>query len=235
MRLLAFAIAAFALPAAAQTSSPDMERGAESVRSHEHYRETMIPTYMSDYGQLSRYRDTNSALGDPQTGERRVIFFGDSITDAWHLDQYFPGKNYINRGISGQTTSQMLVRFRQDVIDLQPAVVVILAGTNDIAGNTGPISIPDIEANYASLVEMARAQNFFAKRPPEKILALNAWLKSYCATNSLTYLDYFSALVDDRGLLKKDLAADGLHPSDAGYRIMTPLAESAIQQALAQR
>ena len=210
---------------------------------------------MSDYGQLSRYRDANSALGDPQTGERRVIFFGDSITDAWHLDQYFPGKNYINRGISGQTTSQMLVRFRQDVVDLQPAVVVILAGTNDIAGNTGPISIPDIEANYASLVEMARAhqihvvfssvkpvhnytpqaQNFFAKRPPEKILALNAWLKSYCATNSLTYLDYFSALVDDRGLLKKDLAADGLHPNDAGYRIMTPLAESAIQQALAQR
>ena len=229
MRLLAFAIAAFALPAAAQTSSPDMERGAESVRSQDHDRETMIPTYMSDYGQLSRYRDANSALGDPQTGERR--------------------------GISGQTTSQMLVRFRQDVVDLQPAVVVILAGTNDIAGNTGPISIPDIEANYASLVEMARAhqihvvfssvmpvhnytpqaQNFFAKRPPEKILALNAWLKSYCATNSLTYLDYFSALVDDRGLLKKDLAADGLHPNDAGYRIMTPLAESAIQQALAQR
>lgn len=243
------------LHAAAQTSSPDVERGAEAVRSLDRYCETMIPTFVNDFGQLSRYRDANNALSAPKTGERRIIFFGDSITDAWHLDQYFPGKGYINRGIGGQTTSQMLVRFRQDVVDLQPAVVVILAGTNDIAGNTGPISIPDIEANYASLAEIARlhhihlvfssvmpvhnytpqAQNFFAQRSPEKILALNAWLKNYCAMNGLTYLDYFSALVDDHGLLKKDLAADGLHPNDAGYKIMVPLAESAIQQALAQQ
>jgi acyl-CoA thioesterase-1 len=149
----------------------------------------------------------------------------------------------------------MLVRFRQDVIDLKPAVVVILAGTNDIAGNTGAISVEDIEANYATLAEMARAhqirvvfssvtpvhdytpksQLMFAQRSPAKILALNHWLKDYCASNDLVYLDYFSAMVDDTGLLKKDLALDGLHPNDSGYRVMAPLAEAAIQQALAQK
>lgn len=215
----------------------------------------MIPTYMNDFGQLGRYRAANEALTPPKPGEKRVLFFGDSITDAWHLDQYFPGKGYLNRGIGGQTTSQMLVRFRQDVIDLQPAVVVILAGTNDIAGNTGPISVQDIEANYATLAEMARAhhirvvfssvmpvhdytpqsQDFFAQRSPAKILALNAWLKDYSAAHGLVYLDYFIAMLDGQELLKKDLALDGLHPNDAGYKIMAPLAEAAIQQALAQR
>lgn len=215
----------------------------------------MIPTYMNDFGQLGRYRAANEALTPPKPGEKRVIFFGDSITDAWLLDQYFPGKGYLNRGIGGQTTSQMLVRFRQDVIDLQPAVVVILAGTNDIAGNTGPISVQDIEANYATLAEMARAhhirvvfssvtpvhdytpqsQDFFAQRSPAKILALNAWLKDYSAAHGLVYLDYFIAMLDGQELLKKDLALDGLHPNDAGYKIMAPLAEAAIQQALAQR
>jgi lysophospholipase L1-like esterase len=214
----------------------------------------MIPTYMNDFGQLGRYRSANEALAAPKPGEQRVIFFGDSITDAWPLDQYFPGKGYINRGIGGQTTSQMLVRFRQDVIDLQPAAVVILAGTNDIAGNTGPIAIQDIEANYATLAEMARAhkirvvfssvlpvhdctpqsQLMFAQRSPAKILELNGWLKNYCAANGPIYLDYFSSTVDEKGLLKKDLALDGLHPNDAGYRIMAPLAEAAIQQALAR-
>jgi lysophospholipase L1-like esterase len=187
-----------------------------------------------------------------QRVQARVIFFGDSITDAWHLDEYFPAKGYINRGIGGQTTSQMLVRFYQDVIALRPAVVVVLAGTNDIAGNTGPIAVEDIEANYASLAELARAngvqlifssvmpvhdytpqsQNFFAQREPAKILALNVWLKNYCSANGLIYLDYFPALVDDHGLLRKELAADGLHPNDAGYKIMAPLAQAAIEQAL---
>jgi lysophospholipase L1-like esterase len=187
-----------------------------------------------------------------QRVQARVIFFGDSITDAWHLDEYFPAKGYINRGIGGQTTSQMLVRFYQDVIALRPAVVVVLAGTNDIAGNTGPIAVEDIEANYASLAELARAngvqlifssvmpvhdytpqsQNFFAQREPAKILALNVWLKNYCSANGLVYLDYFPALVDDHGLLRKELAADGLHPNDAGYKIMAPLAQAAIEQAL---
>jgi lysophospholipase L1-like esterase len=247
---------ALSLSASAQTTTtPQPDHLAESILSLEHWRETMIPTYMNDFGQLGRYRSANAALAAPKAGERRVIFFGDSITDAWHLDEYFPGKGYINRGISGQTTSQMLLRFRPDVIDLQPAVVVILAGTNDIAGNTGAISVEDIEANYATLAEMAKAhqirvvfssvtpvhdytpqsQLMFAQRSPAKILALNNWLKSYCTENGLVYLDYFSAAVDGQGMLKKDLANDGLHPTDAGYRIMAPLAETAVQQALAQK
>jgi lysophospholipase L1-like esterase len=255
MRIPALLLVALALPAFAQTSQSQSDHLAESIQSLEHWRETMIPTYMNDFGQLGRYRAANQALAAPKPGEQRVVFFGDSITDAWHLDQYFPGKGYINRGIGGQTTSQMLVRFRQDVIDLQPAVVVILAGTNDIAGNTGPIAIPDIEANLTTLAEMARAHNIrvvlssvtpvhdytsqsqlmFAQRPPAKILELNAWLKNYCATNGLIYLDYFAAMVDGQGLLKKELALDGLHPTDAGYKIMETLAEAAIQQALAAK
>ncbi|HEY6769053.1 MAG TPA: GDSL-type esterase/lipase family protein, partial [Candidatus Sulfotelmatobacter sp.] len=195
------------------------------------YRASRIAIYFDDFGQLNRYREADAALAAaPTAGENRVVFFGDSITDIWKLDQYFPGKNYVNRGIGGQTTPQMLVRFRQDVIDLQPKVVVMLAGTNDIAGNTGPMRLEDIEADYASLAELARvhrikviycsvlpvhnyterSKDFFAQRSPEKILELNRWLKDYCATasNGCVYLDYFSALVDDKGLLKKDLADD---------------------------
>ncbi len=185
------------------------------------YRARRIAVFTDDYGQLARYREANAALAPPATGENRVVFFGDSITDIWKLADYFPGKPYINRGIGGQTTPQMLVRFRQDVIDLHPKVVVILAGTNDIAGNTGPMRLEDIEADYASLAELARAngikviyssvlpvhnytekaKDFFAQRSPEKILALNKWLKAYCAavSNGCTYLDYFSAVVDDKG------------------------------------
>lgn len=216
------------------------------------YRASRIAVFTDDYGQLARYREANAKLGPPSSGENRVVFFGDSITDIWKLADYFPGKPYVNRGIGGQTTPQMLVRFRQDVINLQPKVVVILAGTNDIAGNTGPMRNEDIEANYASFAELARAHNirlvyasvlpvhdytekskdFFAQRPTSRILELNTWLKDFCSKNKITYLDYFSALVDDKGLLKKDLAEDGLHPNDAGYKIMVPLAEAAIQKAM---
>jgi len=217
------------------------------------YRASRIAVYTDDFGQLARYRDANSSLKAPAPGENRVVFFGDSITDIWKLEDYFAGKPYINRGIGGQTTPQMLVRFRQDVIDLHPQVVVILAGTNDIAGNTGPMSLGDIEANYSSLAELARAHNirvvfssilpvhnytpkaqeFFAQRPPEKILELNRWLKDYCAAKTLAYLDYFNSMVDEKGLLKRDLAEDGLHPNPAGYKIMAPLADQAITKALA--
>jgi len=216
------------------------------------YRASRIAVFTDDFGQLARYRDANSSLKVPATDENRVVFFGDSITDIWKLEDYFPGKPYINRGIGGQTTPQMLVRFRQDVIDLHPKVVVILAGTNDIAGNTGPMTLENIEANYSSLAELARvhnirvvfssvlpvhnytpkSQDFFAQRPPEKILALNRWLKDYCAAKALTYLDYFTPMVDDKGLLKRDLAEDGLHPNPAGYKMMAPLAEAAIAKAL---
>jgi lysophospholipase L1-like esterase len=217
------------------------------------YRASRIAVFTDDFGQLARYRDANASLKPPASGENRVVFFGDSITDLWKLEDYFPGKPYLNRGIGGQTTPQMLVRFRQDVIDLHPRAVVILAGTNDIAGNTGPMRLEDIEANYASLAELARAnhiavvfssvlpvhnytpksQDFFAQRPPEKIRSLNRWLQDYGAANGLVYLDYFTALGDDKGLLKRDLAEDGLHPNVAGYKIMAPLAEAAIAKALA--
>jgi lysophospholipase L1-like esterase len=225
--------------------------------SLDQYRSSRIAVYTDDFGQLARYRDANAALKPPAPNEKRVVFFGDSITDLWHLDEYFPGKPYINRGIGGQTTPQMLVRFRQDVIDLHPAVVVILAGTNDIAGNTGPMRLEDIEADYASLAELARAHeikviyssvlpvynytpkshDFYAERPPEKILELNRWLKNYCSStiNGCLYLDYFTAMVDENGLMKKDLADDGLHPNAAGFKIMAPLAEAAIEKALAAK
>jgi lysophospholipase L1-like esterase len=216
------------------------------------YRASRIAVYTDDYGQLARYRDSNAALKPPAPGENRVVFFGDSITDIWHLDESFPSKPYVNRGIGGQTTSQMLVRFRQDVINLKPKVVVILAGTNDIAGNSGLIANEDIEANLSDFAELAKAnhvrpvfssilpvhnytaasQDFFAQRPMERILALNRWLKAYCAANGLIYVDYFGAVVDDKGLLKRDLADDGLHPNKAGYLIMAPLAERAIAKAL---
>ena len=208
--------------------------------------------YFNDFGQVARYRDANASLRPAAPGENRILFFGDSITDIWNLDESFPGKGYINRGIGGQTTSQMLVRFRQDVINLQPKVLLILAGTNDIAGNSGPISNEDIEANYASLADLAhvngirvifasilpvynytpRSQDFFAQRPADRILALNKWLKDYCDRNALIYLDYFSAVVDDKGMLKQDLADDGLHPNKAGFRLMAPLAVKAIAKAV---
>jgi lysophospholipase L1-like esterase len=217
------------------------------------YRESKAATLRDDFGELARYRDANAALKPPAPGENRVVFFGDSITDGWHLDEYFPGKPYVNRGIGGQTTPQMLIRFRQDVIELHPKVVIILAGTNDIAGNTGPMRLEDIEADYASMADIARANNIrvvfssvlpvhnytpqsvnmYAGRSPAKILELNRWLKTYVAEHSgWIYLDYFSAMVDDNGLLKRDLAEDGLHPNSAGYKIMAPLAEAAIHDVL---
>jgi lysophospholipase L1-like esterase len=257
---LLFAVAGSGFSALAQQSSqaaPPQSTPPAPPQSHplsglERYRNSRISIYMNDFGELSRYRDANAALPPTASGDNRVVFFGDSITDMWHLDESFPGKPYINRGIGGQTTPQMLVRFREDVINLQPKVVVILAGTNDIAGNTGPMTLDEIEANYASLAELAtlhhirvvfssvlpvhnytpQSQELFAQRSPAKILELNRWLRNYCEKNGHVYLDYFSALVDDKGLLKKDLAEDGLHPNKAGYKVMAPLAESAIAQAL---
>jgi acyl-CoA thioesterase-1 len=217
------------------------------------YRASHIAIFYNDFGQLNRNRGDNGSLRAMPLPADRVVFFGDSITDIWKLETYFPDKPYVNRGIGGQTTPQMLVRFRQDVIDLHPKVVVILAGTNDLAGNTGPMLSEDIEANLSSIAELAKLHNirvvfasvlpvhnytekskdFFAQRPTERILELNSWLKDYCRTNGLVYLDYFSALVDDKGLLKKELADDGLHPNAAGFKIMTPLAQAAIEKAMA--
>ncbi len=209
---------------------------------------------LEDWPQLGRYRQSNAEVGAPRPGENRVVFLGDSITDGWHLAEYFPGKPYINRGISGQTTPQMLIRMQPDVVALAPKVVVILAGTNDIAGNTGPMSLADIENNYASIADLARAHNIRVvfssvlpvhdksprgpqspRRSPEEIKQLNTWLQRYCADNHLVYLDYYTHMLGPDGMLRTELANDGLHPNAEGYKIMAPLAEAAIQQALKQR
>src|SRR5438552_15137026 len=216
---------------------------------------------LKDWPDLAHYRDANATMAALAKDEQRVVFMGDSITDMWVLPQFggfFPGKPYIGRGIGGQTTPQMLLRFRADVIALQPKVVVILAGTNDIAGNTGPMTLEEIEANIASMSELAHTHGIKVvlasllpvydgghngegkeivmtdRRPPEKILALNDWIKKYSTENKLAYLDYFSAMVDDKGFLQRDLSDDGLHPNKAGYAVMAPLAEKAIQSAAAK-
>lgn len=228
---------------------------ADALRKLNEYRASRSAKLMDDFAELARYREANAKLAAPAAGESRVVFMGDSITDGWTIAESFPGKPYVNRGIGGQTTPQMLLRFRPDVIALEPKAVVILAGTNDIAGNTGPMSLEEIEANYASMAELARlhgirvifssvlpvhnyterSQPFFLTREPAKILELNRWLKDYCAANGDMYLDYFSAMVDDKGLLKRDLAEDGLHPNATGYKIMAGLAEVAIAKTLAGR
>jgi lysophospholipase L1-like esterase len=217
------------------------------------WRDSRASKLMDDFGELARYREANAKLKPPAVGERRVVFYGDSITDIWPLDRSFPSQPFINRGIGGQTTSQMLIRFRSDVIDLQPAAVVILAGTNDIAGNTGPISLTEIEGNLASMAELAKAHGirvvlssvlpvhnytpeakpYFPLRPPDQIRELNRWLQDYCAREKCVYLDYYTALLNEKGFLRKELAEDGLHPNAAGYAIMAPLAKAAIVKALA--
>ncbi len=204
----------------------------------------------TDWADLARYREANAELGPPSQGEQRVVFMGNSITDAWaqYFPAMFPGKPYVGRGISGQTTPQMLVRFRQDVIALKPAVVVILAGTNDIAGNTGPSTLEMIEGNLASMTELAQANGIKVVltsvlpvydypwkpglEPAQKIVALNSWMRQYASAHHAVYLDYHSAMADDRQGMRKELSGDGVHPNEAGYRIMAPLAEQAISQAL---
>jgi lysophospholipase L1-like esterase len=206
---------------------------------------------LKDWPNLARYRADNATVGPAQAGEERVVFLGDSITDAWGrtYGKFFPGKPYINRGISGQTTPQMLIRFRPDVIALKPKVVVILAGTNDIAGNTGPMTLEEIEGNLTSMAELAKANGIRVvlssvmpvcdsirpqteRRPPEKIKALNEWIQAYARKSGLVYLDYYSAMIDDQQMFTKELTYDGLHPNEAGYEVMGPLAAKAIAAAL---
>jgi lysophospholipase L1-like esterase len=204
----------------------------------------------NDWPNFGRYRKANAELAAPKRGEHRVVFLGNSITEGWaqHFTTMFPGKPYIGRGISGQTSPQMLVRFRQDVIALKPRAVVILAGTNDIAGNTGPSTIEMIEDNLASMTELAKANGIrvvlssvlpvykypWAPRldPAMQIVKLNAWMKDYAAKNGAVYLDYESTMSDDRHGLKCELTYDGVHPNTSGYRVMAQLAERAIANAL---
>lgn len=234
-------------PAQSQTPPP-----ADSVEALKQQIDR-LQRRLQDWPQLNRYKDANAKVEPLAKGEERVVFMGDSITDGWKLAEYFPGKPYLNRGISGQTTPQMLIRMRPDVVVHKPKAMVILAGTNDIAGNTGPMTIEMITNNYASIAELAKANGIkviFAsvlpihdygknkvseRRSPENILKLNDWLKNYCKANGHLYLDYFSKMVDDKGMLKAELANDGLHPNAEGYKIMAPLAEAAIQQALKKK
>jgi len=206
-----------------------------------------------DWPGLNRFREANSHLKAPAPGEQRVVFMGNSITEAWielHPD-FFTGKPYLDRGISGQTSPQMLVRFRADVIALKPAVVLIMAGTNDIAGNTGPSTLGMIMDNIISMAELSKASNIrvvlcsvlpaydFSWKPglnpAEKIARLNEMIQSYAEKNGLVYLDYYSPLVDARKGMKSEYTEDGVHPNVAGYQVMEPLAEAAIAQALSKK
>jgi lysophospholipase L1-like esterase len=201
-----------------------------------------------DWNQLGRYHEDDARLQSQPAEAGRVVFLGDSITDMWKLAQYFPGKPYVNRGISGQTTPQMLVRMYPDVINLRPSVLVILAGTNDIARNTGPQSAEMIQANFRAITELAQVHNIkivlcsltpvsdytarkqTVQRPPADILVLNEWLKKYAEQIHGLYVDYHSALSDSDGLLKEGYSMDGLHPNDKGYAIMAPLVQAAIEK-----
>lgn len=246
MRITLFVLSTLLLRA--QVQAPPQDVAPPRVRMLD-----PLAKMINDYGNTARYAAENARVPPPAAGEDRVVFMGDSITDFWGrgIGTFFPGKPYVNRGISGQVTPQMLLRFHQDVIALKPKAVVILAGTNDIGGNVGPIAIETTEDYLLSMIDMARANNIrvvlsslmpvcdyikpqTAQRPPDKILALNRWLKDYAEKNHYVYLDYFSATVDDKGMFRKELTHDGLHPNAAGYAVMSPLAEAAIAKALAQ-
>jgi len=205
-----------------------------------------------DFAQIGRFAEENAALGPPARGEDRVVFMGDSITEGWSRasPDFFDGRPYIERGISGQTTPQMLLRFRADVVALEPAVVVILAGTNDIAGNTGPMTNEMIEDNLASMIEIAAWNDIRVVlasilptdrypwapevEPASRVVAINRWLEEYAGRNDHIYLDYYAAMVNDAGGLDERYTYDGVHPNEAGYDVMQGLVEAAIAEALAQ-
>jgi len=229
-----------------------------------------LANQLQDWNQLGRFHQANEDLKKQPFDPKRVVFMGDSITDFWKLDEYFPNQPYVNRGIGGQTTPQMLVRVYPDVIDLKPAAMVVLAGTNDIAHNTGPVTAEMIEENLMAMTELAqqhgikvilcsitpisdypflrpppppsaqpgRGRGGFAPtkmtegRPPADIIKMNAWIKDYAARVKATYVDYFGALVDEKGWLKDGVSNDGLHPNAEGYKIMAPLVSAAIRSVV---
>lgn len=203
-----------------------------------------------DWANLNRFREDNAKLAAPRTCDDRVVFLGNSITQGWidRVPEFFAERHYINRGIGGQTTPQMLIRFRQDVIHLRPKVVVILAGINDIAGNTGPSTLEMIEDNLHSMTELAQANGIEVvlcsvlpaydfpwrpgQEPAEKVVELNRRIEAYASTKGAVYCDYFTAMADERNGLPEEVSGDGVHPNEAGYAIMAPLVEKAIARAL---
>ncbi|MBG6063321.1 lysophospholipase L1-like esterase [Flavobacterium sp. CG_9.1] len=206
-----------------------------------------------DWPNLSKYQEENAQLQPVAPGEKRIVFMGDSITEFWSTidSEYFTGKPYLNRGISGQTTPQMLIRFRADVIDLKPSAVVILAGINDIAGNTGPVTLQMITNNIVSMVELAHVNQIKVilcsvlpaydfpwkpnQNPAQKVVDLNKMIKKYAEAKGILYLDYFSAMRDERDGLKSAYSGDGVHPNKLGYQVMAPLAEKAIKEVLVEK
>jgi len=219
----------------------------------EAWRKAQEEQFHNDWANLGRFREDNKKIGLPAAGEDRIVFMGNSITEGWSRTDpdFFSGKPYINRGISGQTTPQMLIRFKPDVVNIKPSVVVILAGINDIAGNTGPSTLEMIEDNLSSMVEIAQANGVrvvlssvlpaydFPWRPglepAEKVIKLNVWIKNFAETHKCVYLDYFTPMSDEKHGLKTEYSQDGVHPTMTGYKIMEPLVEEAIKKALGSK
>ena len=231
------------------TASPAQQDGdpCESLKRQQQE----VESRLRDWPNLARYREADTQLGPAVKGESRIVFLGDSITDNWSLSDSFPERPYVNRGISGQTTPQILLRFRQDVIALKPKAVVILAGTNDIAENTGPITLEAIEDNLISMVELAQRNGIrvvlcsvlpvarYPWRPEiqsiEKIQSLNRWMKNYASQDGVEFLDYYSAMVDQKSGLKDELGTDGVHPNRAGYAVMFELANKKIVEVVSRK
>jgi lysophospholipase L1-like esterase len=218
------------------------------------FRAKLVPSLMRDFGEQYIYAPADAALPPPSAGRPRVVFLGDSITDLWPIAQSFPGRDYVNRGIGSQVTAQLLLRFHADVVALKPRVVVILAGVNDVQGFMQAPDQAQIQANYEAMAEMAhahgiavvfgsilpvnglgpQAKDVLAERHPDELRALNRWLKAYASAHGDEYADYYSAMADANGMMRSELTKDGVHPTAEGYAIMTPIAQAAIDRALAK-
>ncbi len=246
--LASFAPGLRAQTPARRAAKPPLEIAAPAWQSGTYWAQ-FDHNLLVDYADLKHFQAADRKLGPPRPGQTRVVFMGDSITAGWKLRRSFPGKPYINRGISGQTSSQMLLRFRPDVIALRPRVVLILAGTNDLAGNTGPVTLAETEGNLASMAQLARANHIRVvlcsvlpsvhywwhpqlKNPAPRIVRLNRWIRAYARQHHEVYVNYYRAMADATGGLPHRLSPDGVHPSLAGYAVMAPLASAGIQKAL---
>ncbi|MEN2786285.1 GDSL-type esterase/lipase family protein [Sphingomonas qilianensis] len=259
--LLGASSAAFAQGAAGPPTPTTYQSSPERRAANEkdwgpwlgRFRAKLVPSLMRDFGERYIYAAANRALPPPEAGERRVVFLGDSITDRWNLAASFPGMPYVNRGIGSQVTAQMVLRFHQDVIELKPSAVVILAGINDVQGFLQQETSEQIETNWEAMADLAdrhgiklvfasllpvnnytdTAKDVLHERRPTELRALNAWLQRFCATRGYVYADYYARLVDGSGLLDRRLSDDGVHPLATGYARMAPVAEAAIERALA--
>lgn len=249
MRWIPCSLAAFLVTLVAM---PGLDaRLASQTATHAPTQQSNEDRQKNDWPWLARYKEANLLTPAPAASENRVVFMGDSITDHWPLAQSFPAMPYFNRGISGQTTPQMVLRFHQDVVALRPKVVVILGGTNDIAGNTGPMTLEETENNLAAMAEIATANQIRVVlcsvlpaydypwrpglEPAQKIVRLNAWIKAYAQAHGHVYVDYYAAMTDARGGLPQSLSQDGVHPLVTGYAMMTPLVSAGISTALKSR